>query len=75
MLREQLARTLDDIGLPRSSKQAHAGEAGGVAGVHRVPLVRAILCAGLYPNVVRVKLPDATFVPTAHGAVEAANTA
>ena len=36
-------------------------------------LVRAIVCAGLYPNVVRARMPEARFAQTAQGAVEAAN--
>ena len=36
-------------------------------------LVRALLCAGLYPNLVRVRMPDTKFETTHAGAVESAN--
>ena len=38
-------------------------------------LVRAVICAGLYPNVVRIRRPAATFVEHAAGALAVAATA
>ena len=45
----------------------------GVRSVHKAELVRAIVCAGLYPNVAEVRLPDTKYRSTAQGAIEAAN--
>eukprot|EP00966_Prymnesium_polylepis_P008445 194719-Prymnesium_polylepis.1 len=68
-LRGRLAATLADLGLPRG---AHDGDGHADSSSH-ANLVRALLCAGLYPNIVRVRMPDTRYEKTAQGAVEAAN--
>ena len=76
-LREQLASSLASLGFASSSLEAQQGAAEGVqAGVrsaHKAGLVRAIVCAGLYPNVAEVRLPDTKYLATARGAIETAN--
>lgn len=72
-LRSQLASTLGAIGLPRSTAEAAGGVVAGIREMHQVNLVRSLVCAGLYPNVAKVQLPDAKFEATAQGAVESAN--
>lgn len=76
-LREQLAASLASLGFASSSLEAQQGAAEGVqAGVrsaHKAGLVRAIVCAGLYPNVAEVRVPDAKYLATARGAIETAN--
>ena len=76
-LREQLASSLASLGFASSSLEAQQGAAEGVqAGVrsaHKAGLVRAIVCAGLYPNVAEVRLPDTKYLSTARGAIETAN--
>ena len=70
-LREQLSGVLADLGFASSTREAMEGEGEGVASVHHASLVRAIVCAGLYPNVLRARMPDTRFVDTVGGAVEA----
>ena len=64
--RRTLARALESIGF-----DATDGGTGALDG--HVNLVRALLCAGLYPNVARIRLPDTKYTPTAMGAVESVN--
>ena len=45
--------------------RAHAADAHS----HSIRVVKAALCAGLYPNVVRVRHPEQTFAATGGGAV------
>ncbi|EOD16021.1 hypothetical protein EMIHUDRAFT_421878 [Emiliania huxleyi CCMP1516] len=70
-LREQLSGVLADLGFASSTREAMEGEGEGIASVHHASLVRAIVCAGLYPNVLRARMPDTRFVDTVGGAVEA----
>ena len=72
-LRKQLSASLGSTGLPRSTLEAQEGDIGSQRKVHQVNLVRAILCAGLYPNVACVRMPKDKFVMTAQGSVETAN--
>ena len=72
-MREQLAGSLGALGFAASSLQAQGGEAAAVRSTHKAGLVRAIVCAGLYPNVAEVRLPDTKYRSTAQGAIEAAN--
>jgi len=68
-LRGKLAATLSELGLPRSTYDATGSKAVG----SQANLVRALLCAGLYPNIVKVRMPDTRYEKTAQGAVEATN--
>ena len=76
-LREQLASSLASLGFASSSLEAQQGAAegvrAGVRSVHRAALVRAIVCAGLYPNVAEVRVPGTRYKETARGAIETAN--
>lgn len=78
--RGKLGATLAELGFARSSAEAAAAGAGGGDGgggadaaLHKTNLVRALLCAGLYPNVAKVRMPEARYEKTAQGAIEAAN--
>ena len=64
-IREQLANTLRDVGLPHATQQRQ---------LHKIPLVRAIVTAGLYPQLLKIKLPESKFVATASGAREQENS-
>ena len=77
-LRRQLAGTLAEIGFApasalREAVQRASEERLSGGGDRQTNLVRALLCAGLYPNLVRVRMPDTTYEKTAHGAVESVN--
>ena len=80
-LRRTLGAQLADIGFARSSAQAaeraEANESTTQPTTQPASespnLVRALVCAGLYPNLVRVRMPDTKYVATAQGAIEAAN--
>ena len=65
-IRRSLAKALEGIGFNVSDGGAEALDG-------HVNLVRALLCAGLYPNVARIRLPDTKYTPTAQGAVESVN--
>ncbi len=73
--RQHLAEILADAGyLPmhrRGRWFAEDGDASNVNGSN-LRLVRAVLCAGLYPNVVRIRQPAPIFVQHVHGALEVA---
>lgn len=75
-LRKSLAGTLSDIGFAKSSAEAQndavsdGGTAADAASLHKANLVRALMCAGLYPNLVRVRMPDTKFEKTVGGAIE-----
>ena len=72
-LRAQLARTLGLLGLARSTAEAAHGEVAGIKEMHQVNLVRSLVCAGLYPNIAKIQMPDVKYEATAQGAVETAN--
>mgnify|MGYP006960697949 FL=1 len=58
-LRKQLARAMVDIGFLSSEEAREVKSAGSGAEdmtVARMRIVRAVLCAGMYPNVVQVKV-------------------
>ena len=71
--REQLAGALADAGFAASTAEAQRGAAGGVAAVHQAALVRAIVVASLYPNLLQAREPDTKYMSTAAGAVASAN--
>jgi ATP-dependent RNA helicase DHX57 len=81
--RQQFADILADAGFVPARRRAGGRGGGGGGGggdgsdanSGNVGLVRAVICAGLYPNVVRVRRPEATFVELAAGAVAVAATA
>jgi ATP-dependent RNA helicase DHX57 len=54
-IRAQLSSTLAAIGLPRSTAEAAGGVLDGIREMHQVNLVRSLVCAGLYPNVAKVR--------------------
>lgn len=68
--RRTLANTLSDIGFaPRGSEKRNAdGHAE-----RQTNLVRALVCAGLYPNLVKIRMPETRYDLTAAGAVEHIN--
>jgi len=68
-LKRDLARTLEDIGFDArsSAKRAKAGES--ILSRESVALVKAALCAGLYPNVINVRKPNQKFAETVGGSV------
>jgi len=39
------------------------------ANEHNARIIKAVLCAGFYPNVVRVKHPEAKYAESAGGAI------
>jgi ATP-dependent RNA helicase DHX57 len=70
-VRAQLLASLQDAGF--------GGDVGGGAGLNRnngeTRVVRAVVCAALYPNVVRIDLPDTKYAEKAGGAVSKSFTA
>ena len=77
--REDYANALADLGfLPRDvvrlvnrrhkSDEARPELAMLFANEHNGRIIKAVLCAGFYPNVVRVKHPEAKYVETSGGA-------
>ena len=71
-MRRTLAASLADIGFATKQPGDGAGAATAATEGH-TNIVRALLCAGLYPNVARIRMPDQKYVATAQGAVEAVN--
>ncbi|GBG34645.1 ATP-dependent RNA helicase [Hondaea fermentalgiana] len=69
-LRRDLSRTLGEIGFDTSSTAKHV-QKGSTRILTResVSLVKAALCAGLYPNVINVRKPVQKFAETQGGAV------
>eukprot|EP00047_Mylnosiga_fluctuans_P018234 m.68497 g.68497 ORF g.68497 m.68497 type:complete len:1352 (+) comp7502_c0_seq1:1214-5269(+) len=59
-LRAQYISLMKDAGLAGPDANAHATT---------VPVIKAALCAGLYPNAAKVVLPQATYYKMSHGAV------
>ncbi|BFI42914.1 ATP-dependent RNA helicase DHX57 [Marchantia polymorpha subsp. ruderalis] len=70
--RQDFVKILTDIGFLSSGLAGNHPVAGGPldsnSGVVRV--VKAVICAGFYPNIVRVHHPEKTFVQTEGGTVE-----
>ena len=76
--RQHLADILVDAGfLPQRGRGRGRAEDWGANNVNNdnVGLVRAVLCAGLYPNVVRIRRPEPTFTQHMQGALQVAATA
>jgi len=65
-LRKDLRRTLEDIGFDGSSSAKHEDK---LLSRESINLVKAALCAGLYPNVINVRKPNQKYSDTAGGAV------
>ena len=70
-LKGQFLRSLADLGLVRGGRSRGSGFGDADLNVHNTHerMVKAVLCAGLWPNVVRVVPPAATYAQTEHGAV------
>ena len=68
-MRRTLARSLSDVGFDTNNRSS-SDEATSEAHTN---IVRALLCAGLYPNIARIRMPDAKFTATAAGAIESVN--
>jgi len=77
-LRAQFVEVLSDAGFVQSGRGKRAGIIEGHISNQNstnIKLIRAIICAGLYPNVVRIQNPDTTYVEQAAGAIAQAPTA
>jgi ATP-dependent RNA helicase DHX57 len=80
-LRTQFREVLADSGFaaarPRGGKARRWDAAGddANANANNTRVLRAVICAGLYPNVVRVQRPETTYVEQVAGAVAQAPTA
>ena len=68
-LRRTLGASLADIGFANLHMEPPTPEAAE----GHTNIVRALLCAGLYPNVARIRMPDQKYIATAQGAIEAVN--
>lgn len=69
-LRKDLGRTLAEIGFDTSSSAKHVQKGNSrILTRESVSLIKAALCAGLYPNVINVRKPLQKFAETQGGAV------
>ena len=72
--RRTLAGALADIGFSTSpARQPLAEASSGNSAEGHTNIVRALLCAGLYPNIARIRMPETKYMATPQGAVETAN--
>jgi len=71
-LKRDFKRTLKDIGFDGNSSAAHNENGEFCLSRESVTLVKAALCAGLYPNIINVKKPLQKFAETSGGAFEVA---
>ncbi|TPX62526.1 hypothetical protein PhCBS80983_g00252 [Powellomyces hirtus] len=72
-LRKQYLDTLISLEyVPRTYCENDADPSEGNAHTANAKVVKAVLVAGLYPNLARVRLPDVQYDKTAHGSVAVA---
>ncbi|KAI8802682.1 P-loop containing nucleoside triphosphate hydrolase protein [Cladochytrium replicatum] len=70
-LRDQYRQILVDIGfVTKSESEGSPGKVRAQFSSSQIKVLKAVLVAGLYPNVVRIAHPAAKFEQTAHGTVE-----
>lgn len=67
-LRKDFAQTMKQIGFANVSVRAPAGRDGRLLSGESVRLVKAAICAGLYPNVINVLKPKQKYTETSGGA-------
>ena len=70
-LRQQFRDVLVDAGFAQSTRDLRRlGTADSCnSNAENLRLIRAVICAGLYPNLVRVQKPDTQYVETVSGSM------
>ncbi|KAL3690222.1 hypothetical protein R1sor_016531 [Riccia sorocarpa] len=68
--RQDFIKILTDIGFLQTKGFGGANLGAYDANSNSIRVVKAVICAGFYPNIVRVQHPEKTFVQTEGGTVE-----